>query len=764
VHNVYSFSASPKGKWITVILWIVLGGLAIALAPKLIDETNPVNFLPDNADSTTAYELVLEKFPAEGTAAIVVLSDSLGREQGFKGAEKFSAWLDSGDAPSQVQSSITVYNNPQAAANLMSADGLAMTMVIDMVGNPAQDEFINAVRQIREHANALELEADTLVVAVGGPAGLIVDLLDVFLAIDGLLLIVTVVLVLVLLLVIYRSPVVAVIPLLMVGLVMQIALSVIAFIADMGDFLAINAQSRGIMTVVLFGSGTDYCLFISARYREELRGHQDKHQAMAATMRGVGGAIISAGGTIVIAMIVTMLAVLRGFQSMGPVIGIAVLLMMLAAVTLVPAVLTILGRTSFWPFRPAFSLPDSSTPSALPDDTLYGKIADKVLQRPVLTLSITVAALGMGIFGLFGAERTFDRINSLPTNTESVEAFDLLRQSFPAGDSAPTSIYLSLPPGISSIDTSHLKEIDKLAMALLAEPELSKVSHPGRPFSSVSSVGPNEVGAALATLAADSAATMEIQTVAGRAMSFVSKDLSTARIEVIFDGNPYTADSLDLIPRMRGLAIAGGAEMTWNPDVMLIGGQTAEVYDQRTAIDRDTFLILPLILLAIAIILGVLLRSLVAPIYLVATIMFTYFATLGFAVLVFKYLFGQPELNPVVPFFLFVFLNALGVDYNIYLMSRIREEATRSDLPSAIRTALSHTGGVITSAGLILAGTFSALMVLPLQDIFQLGFAVACGVIMDTFITRTLIVPAIVKLLGDYNWWPGGLKKRANSV
>ena len=732
----------------------------IGFAPNLVDETNPVNFLPDDADSTKAYELVLEKFPTEGTAAIVVLSDTRGLERGFEGTEEFSAWLDSTEAPAQVRSSITVYNNPEAAAELMSVDGFAMTMVIDMAGNPAQDEFIDAIRLIRERANTLELEAETLVVAVGGPAGLIVDLLDVFLAIDGLLLIVTVVLVLVLLLIIYRSPVVAVIPLLTVGLVFQMALSVIAFFADIGDFLAINGQSRGIMTVVLFGSGTDYCLFISARYREELRAYQDKHQAMAATMRGVGGAIISAAGTIVIASIVLLFAVLRSFQSMGPVIGIAVVLMMFAAVTLVPAALTILGRNSFWPFRPAFSMPVSSTQSDPSQDTLYGKIADRVLQRPVVTLSVTVAALGIGILGLFGADRTFDRINSLPSNTESVEAFDMLRQSFPAGDSAPTSIYLALPQGISRIDATHLQGIDKLALALLAEPGLSKVSHPGRPFSSVSPIGPKEVSAALATLESRDTTSMEMRAMASRAMSFVSKDFSTARIEVVFDGNPYTANSLDLIPRIREIAIEQGAGITWNPELILVGGQTAEAYDQRSAIDRDTFLILPLILLAIAIILGVLLRSVVAPIYLVATIMFTYFATLGFAVLIFKNLLGQAELSPVVPFFLFVFLNALGVDYNIYLMSRIKEEATRSDLPLAIRNALSHTGGVITSAGLILAGTFSALMVLPLQDIFQLGFAVASGVIIDTFVTRTLIVPALVKLLGDYNWWPGGLKKR----
>ena len=263
---------------------------------------------------------------------------------------------------------------------------------------------------------------------------------------------------------------------------------------------------------------------------------------------------------------------------------------------------------------------------------------------------------------------------------------------------------------------------------------------------------------ALGSASAQSGSNPPVSGVYTRAMSYVSKDMSTLRIELVLEGNPYTTEALDFIPRIREIATDASKSLSWQPAVVLVGGQTAEAYDQRSAIDRDTFLILPLILLAIGIILGILLRSIVAPIYLVATIMFTYFATLGLSVLVFENLLGQPELNPVVPFFLFVFLNALGVDYNIYLMSRIREESKKSPLPIAIRNALSQTGGVITSAGLILAGTFSALMVLPLQDIFQLGFAVAAGVIMDTFITRTLIVPALVSLLGDWNWWPGHVR------
>ena len=202
MNKLISLTTNPKGKWGVLLLWVLLGTGIIGLAPTLVDETNPVNFLPDDAGSTRAYELVVDKFPREGTPAIVVLHDIRGANGGFSGAERFSSWLESSTAPSQIQSIISVYNNPEAAAELISADGTAMTMIINMAGNPASDPFINAIREIRDRANRLELEADTLVVAVGGPAGLIVDLLDVFLAIDGLLLIVTVVLVLVLLLII----------------------------------------------------------------------------------------------------------------------------------------------------------------------------------------------------------------------------------------------------------------------------------------------------------------------------------------------------------------------------------------------------------------------------------------------------------------------------------------------------------------------------------------------------------------------------------
>ena len=248
------------------------------------------------------------------------------------------------------------------------------------------------------------------------------------------------------------------------------------------------------------------------------------------------------------------------------------------------------------------------------------------------------------------------------------------------------------------------------------------------------------------------------------ALRFVSADGRAARIEVVLKENPFSGEALDAVPELRTLARQSARSLGLPEGSVLVGGDTAESYDTRTAGDRDSLVVLPLILLAIGVVLALLLRSLIAPLYLMASIAFTYFATLGLAVFVFVLLMGHAGVGPAVPFFLFVFLNALSVDYNIYLMSRIREEAPRAPLKDATRHALARTGPVITSAGLILAGTFSALMTLPLQDLLQLGFGVAVGVLIDTFITRTLIVPALVTLIGRWNWWPSRIASSQDST
>ena len=749
MHILTDFVSSPRGKWITLLLWIVISGLLISQLPQINDLTqnDAALFLPADAESTRAYEFAEERFPASGTPTLIVVREPSGLSgPTWSGVAELESWLIGADGPQGVREVLAPRPGEAQESGLVSGDETTLYLLVDIGGEPAEPEFREAVEAIRDRAAALDLP--NAEVAVGGPGGLIVDFIQVFDNIDSLLLLVTVLLVLALLIAIYRSPIVALIPLLSVGLVFQLAGAVGGAIAEAFD-LPLSGQTTGIMTVVLFGTGTDYVLFISARFREELGRHADKHEAMRQTMRGVGGAVASAGATILIASVALGFATLRSYQSLGPVIAIAVALMMLAALTLVPAILTIIGRRVYWPKQPRLAdgtespiehndsseATEDRAETTQPDDwrgSIYGRIGSIVVDHPRLTLGVTTLVLGVLILGLTAYRPNYDQLESLPNNTESVRSFELLRGGFPAGELSPTRVYVSLPPGEQVLAPEPLEQLDSITLSLADHPEVESVAGPSRPFGSD---GPRERSP-------------------GPSARFISADGGAARLDVVLRENPFSDEALDVIPDLRELAREAAISAGLGADSVLIGGDTAEAADTRTASNRDSIVVLPLILLAIGVVLALLLRSLVAPLYLMATIAFTYFATLGLAVLVFQVAFDHAGIGTSVPFFLFVFLNALSVDYNIYLMSRIREEARHAPLPVATGRALARTGPVITSAGLILAGTFSALMTLPLQDLVQLGFAVAAGVLIDTFITRTLIVPALVTLCGRWNWWP----------
>ena len=726
---VTDFVSSPRGKWVTLLVWVLAAGVLLSQLPRLdeVRENEEALFLPGDAESTLAYELARDEFPARGTPTLIVFRELAGLGAPTLAAvDDLVAWMTGPDAPHNI----TDVRAPGAIPGLISPDRTTLYIFVELSGEPAEDPFADTVNAIRERTAALDLPG--VEVAVGGPGGLVVDIVGVFRQIDTFLLLVTVALVLALLIAIYRSPIMATIPLLGVGLVFQLAGGIAAWIAQQFD-LPISGQATGIMTVVLFGTGTDYVLFVSARFREELTRNADRHEAMRRTMRGVGGAVASAGATILVASAALWFAVLRSYQTLGPVIALAVALMMLAALTLIPAVLTIIGRRVFWPVQPRLA----EGPDAPADwrRSIYGRIGGVVLRRPRAVLAATSAVLALLIAGLFAYQPTYDRLESLPDNTESVRSFELLRTGFPGGELARTRVFVSLAPGEQALDEGALGKLDAVTLALTEHPLVAGAAGPSRPFGI-------EAGSASGPAAE-----------AARA-GFVSEDGDEARIDVVLGVSPYAPEALDAVPELRELARASVAAAGLDPDGVLIGGETAEAFDTKVAGNRDSRVVLPLILLAIGVVLALLLRSLIAPLYLMATIAFTYFATLGLAVVVFVVVLGQSGVGQGVPFFLFVFLNALSVDYNIYLMSRIREEAREAPLAEATRYALARTGPVITSAGLILAGTFSALMTLPLQDLLQLGFAVAAGVLMDTFITRTLIVPSLVAMFGRWNWWP----------
>ena len=481
---VTDFVSSPRGKWITLLLWIAATAVLISQLPQLADvsENEAALFLPADAESTRAVELAAERFPAAGTPTLVVIREPAGlSEPTWEAVAELEAWLAGPDAPDNIRRVLAPPPGEGQASGLVSPDGTTMYVLVDITGEPAEDAFADGVAAIRDRADLAELPG--VEIAVGGPGGLIVDLVQVFSNIDSLLLLVTVLLVLVLLVAIYRSPIVALIPLLAVGLVFQLAGAVGAAVAQQFD-LPISGQTTGIMTVVLFGTGTDYVLFVSARFREELTRHADKHEAMRRTMRGVGGAVASAGATILIASGALLFATLRSYQSLGPVIAIAVALMMLAALTLVPALLTIAGRRAYWPRQPRLA-PAEVTGEGGEQAwrrSIYGRIGAVVLRRPRLTLAATSGVLALLILGLLAFRPTYDQLASLPANTESVRSFELLRRGFPAGELSPMRVYVALPPGERVLSPGHADAFDALTLSLAGHPAVADVSGPTRPF------------------------------------------------------------------------------------------------------------------------------------------------------------------------------------------------------------------------------------------------------------------------------------------
>lgn len=770
---ITDFSSSRRGKWLVLLAWFVVAGLIVPLAPTLSDiSTNDrLEFLPADAESTRAAELVREEYPRSSTPAIVVFRnlDGLSDADLESARTVYDAVAAMAQEPgSNVAGVVSIFNLPQARGQLVSPDETTMTMIVPISGSrtePAFGDRVDAIRDVTAQAGG-EVQ-----VKVSGPAGLIADLVAVFSDIDLFLLLVTASLVLVLLMLIYRSPVIAIVPLLIVGLVLQLAGGLAALVLRAVDF-PVDGQTSGIMTVILFGAGTDYYLFIASRYREELRRHEDKHVAMRAAMRGVSEAILSAGATLMLAALLLLLAVFGSFRSLGPVVAIAIGTMMLAALTLIPAILAIIGRNGFWPFRPRYS-PDAENEQV---SRVWSRIGKMVLNRPAAVLGVTTLVLLVMASGILRYAPSYDTLESLPSDVESVEGFQLLRAGFPAGDLAPTDVYVRFPAGQSAFDPANMATLQAVSEALAGLEHVVQVSGPTAPSGVGQGPGLDDVRQAYDQAPPDLRAQIDEARVTGQAgppagvdasspeaqavglytqaLQFMSIDTSVARVEVVLDLNPYGAEAMDLVPTIRDTARSAAAAAGLDGTSVLVGAETAQNADARSAVTRDELLVLPAILLAIMLVLGLLLRSVVAPLYLGATILLTYFATLGLSILVFRYVFGQESVGSSVPFYLFVFLNGLGVDYSIYLMSRIREESERMPLRLATEYALERTGGVITSAGIILAGTFAALMTLPLRDLFQLGFAVAIGVLLDTFVTRSLLAPSLVELLGKWNWWP----------
>jgi putative drug exporter of the RND superfamily len=695
VSALASFVTGRRTKWVVIGLWIVAVIAFSPLSSKLADATQDetASFLPDEAESTRVQELLKERFPGgETTIGLIVYR----RAGGLTDADQAKIARDAVlvDEAIPVTEPAQVPFSANAPPGLVSDDGAAAYTVVTV---PLDfDRVADWGKETRE----LVGDGDTgLEVYVTGDLGLWADFEEVFGEVDSRLLLATIVLVLVLLGAIYRAPLIALIPIVVVGLAYQVATGFIYLYAEAGN--SVNSNSTGILVVLMFGVGTDYCLLLVSRYREELHRVQDKHEAMARALRRAGPAVLASGCTVIAAMLVLLLADTGSTNALGPVSAIGVAAALLAGLTLLPALLTAAGRRGFWPRRAAVDCRPEVDLEERPG--LWRRFGDRVLRRPGLALGATTALFGLFALGLVAYQEDYSIGGFFKKDVESVDGFDVLGESFPEGALGPTSI-LVLREGGPALD-----------------PDLAEVRERVEGIDDVASIAEPQR----------------------------SEDGAIGKIDVTFSDDPYSEAALARVDTLRDRLddLPGGL-------TALVGAGSAIQQDFNDAAERDLRVIVPVALLVIAIILGILLQAIVAPLVLIATVLASFFGTLGLSIFFFIEVQGSAGVDASLPMFAFIFLVALGVDYTIFLMSRVREEARTHGTREGTLRALSATGPVITSAGVILAGTFAVLMTLPVTFAFNIGFMVAVGILLDTFVVRTIMVPAAVELLGDRVWWP----------
>ncbi len=785
LHAITDAASSRRGKFVTIGVWLIVAVVLVLLAPKLasIYDNSGTGSIPSDAPSTVAQKLQLKEFPgSRGTPAILVFYDRSGlSSDDMAKAKQVSDWLTSSQKPSAVTTVLSSYTVPQAAKQLTSKDNTTLTMVASLKDSTTNDIVMSNVKDIRDYL-ANVTKNTPLQAHVTGPAGISVDAGLIFAGTDLPLLLGTVGLVLVLLILLYRSPILAFLPLLGVGWALQIVDALLGFAGKAGLF-SISQQATSIMTVLLFGAGTDYSIFIASRFREELLVTQDKYVAMRTTMRAVGEAITSSAGTVILALLTLIFTFIGLYNSLGPTLAIAVAVMLLAGLTLVPALLVWLGRAAYWPFVPRYNPQAAATPDVTSLHGFWGRLGAWTAKHRIAAVVSSIVLLGIFTLGNIGSLPSYNFLTAFRKPTDSGAGFSILQNHFPSGTLAPTTVLIKLR-GDTPDAYKHLAQIDAINVALQKVPGVATVQGPTRPDGNTPGTDPATLQSAIASLPESvrnairsgkapaqcegprcPPANPQLAAIIGAyaaSIQNVSPDNSTVQFSVVLKDDPYSVTAIDRIaPLHDALNKALNDNQLGSNDATkgdaYFSGQTALLADTAQYNQHDTLLIVPAVLILVGIVLALLLRSLIAPLYLLGAVTLNYYASIGLCGFIFQRIQGQDGFNYVVPLYTFIFLVALGADYTIFLMTRVREESQRHGLEQGVSYAASRPGGVITSAGLILAGTFAVLTTLPLTILYQFGVCVAVGILLDTFVVRGLLVPGLVLLLGKWNWWPGRL-------
>jgi RND superfamily putative drug exporter len=686
-----------RHPWKVIALWLIAAVAVIATSPGLPTTASESSFLPKGYESIRAMDLQDKAFPQAGNvtsdAAIIVFSRADGGKLTAADSAKAAEITRSLNAR-RIPGILSITAGPASPNRLVQSASVAMPKA---VVNASDDRAGNAVKALRADIKPL-VAGTSLAEGVTGSVAQGLDSQQSGNRAEQIVLLATLGLILLLLLIIFRSPIIALLPLITIAVVAQVATGLIATVNNALHLNADNSIST-ILIVVLFGIGTDYILFLVFRYRERLRHGEDRKQAMVQSVTRVGEVISSAAGVVIVAFLALLLSTLSVFRSLGPALAIAVAVTAVAGLTLVPAVVSLLGTKVFWPSRAWRKEPRTAA---------FGAIGNALGRRPALFAGASALVLVALAIGAFGFKPTFDLGNSgIPASAESQRALATLEKGLPAGATDPADVLLH-----SSSGPLSASQLAGYGTALKALPGIGSVAVPA-----------------------------------------VSADHATADYQVQMSYDPQSTKAVNLMEE----SIEPGAHAAAPPGTYaLVGGTTAVFADIQHAVSHDYLVVFPVAAVIILLILGLLLRSLVAPWYLMASVGLGFGATLGATVLVFQVLRGDSGLVFLLPVYMYLFVVALGTDYNILMIARLREEAREGkSARQAAAAALRHTGPAIGAAGLILAGTFASLTLAGDTVLAQVGFAVSSGIALAAFVMAMFFSPSITAMIGRRAWWPG---------
>jgi len=699
------------GVGLVLLIWFGLSGVGGPLVGRLseVQKNDNASFLPKSAESTEVSRLATKFTSTDSLPYFVVIE----RPDGLKPADtaavqKYIAGIPS--LPFEVKGyTFGPYLAAPPAAAVPSKDGKALLVPVQLDAKKAA-EVIGTSSPLFEGAAALKASAAStlrpsgLNVYVAGPGGVLADFVTAFAGIDGILLIVALSVVFLILLVVYRSPILP-IAVLMTAIFGLAAAATVIFPLAKNNIIDLNGQSQGILSILVVGAATDYSLLLVSRYREELHQHPSKWAAMAVAWKAAVEPIVASAATVILGLLCLLLSQLGSTRGLGPIGALGIAGALVASLTFLPAVLLLFGRRIFWPITP--KVDHVHAEDSLGRRGLWGRVAAMVGRHPRRTWVLTL--VGLLACASFVPTLKADGISQSQTflnKVESVTGQEVLARHFPAGSGSPVQIIV--PQDEAKQAVAAVKSVDGVASVIVGET-------PGVPPKVVDG---NIVVQATLTPAADSPAA-----------------------EAVVEQLRVTLDEV-------------------GPD-LLVGGNTAVNFDVRQASQRDLRVVIPAILAVVFLVLMLLLRAFVAPVILVVANVISFAATLGVSAIMFNHVFDFPGSDPGTPLYAFVFLVALGIDYSIFLMTRVREESAERGTRPGILVALAVTGGVITSAGIVLAATFSALAIIPLVFLAQIAFIVAFGVLLDTLVVRSLLVPAFAYELGRTIWWPSKLDRKS---